>query len=274
MARSTELLALTRLSLYSPTYPPHGAAWHPSRTSGTKELRNAICPPQVYSVITGFSLRVAVSVLAIGAGLTSSVDGWAVCGNTVETCGDGVDNDCDGVADEGCGCLTTPVKAPFAFSSSRELRRRAGSPGSSVRFLAENAKLVETHWEYGAQMHNRWSLATGPLATSCRLWFPMFEVKPGDRLTVGAWSLTGAIVPLTAKTAWEKAIIKGNWFPTTAKVEATWITGGETTGYRGFIANEIECQCSNPSGEPAWRDVAQNAALDGALLFPKDDVYG
>lgn len=215
-----------------------------------------------------------MAACANAVGWLAAADGWATCGSVVETCGDGVDNDCDGAADEGCGCLTALTTAPFAFSSSKELRRRLGPKGKLVRDNGFPQSPKTEHWPYGQVMHNRWSIATGPLAAMCRFHFPMFELNAGDSLSIGSWTGSGVLAPYTTSTAWNAPLAASAWLPTADKLQAAWVTGAQAgTNRLGFIASEIQCACLNPTSTPNWHNVAPNEPLDGAFLFPKDDIY-
>lgn len=242
----------------------------------SKEKRRCVAPTQSIKLrlLEVLYRPAAMAACASAVGWLAAADSWATCGSVVETCGDGVDNDCDGAADEGCGCLTALTTAPFAFSSSTELRRRMGQDGKPVRNNSFPQSPTTLHRPYGQVMHNRWSIATGPLAAMCRFHFPMFELNAGDSLSIGSWTGSELLAPYTTSTAWNTPLAASAWLPTTDKLQAAWVTGAQAgTNRLGFIASEIQCACLNPTSTPNWHSVAPNEPLDGAFLFPKDDIY-
>jgi hypothetical protein len=212
-----------------------------------------------------------MAACASAVGWLAAADSWATCGSVVETCGDGVDNDCDGAADEGCGCLTAPVKAPYPFSSSTELRREPLAQAKTIKVKLA-AKPTQAQYPYGANMHNRWTFAAGHMASNCRIGFAAFETVPGDSLSIGWWSGSGALAAFGPSRALDTVATNSAWFATNPAAEVVWKTSAMTANF-GFAANQVECYCSNPAPQPNWVELEPNTALDGALLFPKDDIY-
>lgn len=207
----------------------------------------------------------------IASGVTGSSDAWAVCGSTVEICGDGADNDCDGTADEGCGCLNTPVTAPYAFSSSTELRRLPMWAPANIKIKKGKLGVVD-HYPYGSNMENHWTFAASHLASACRIGFAAFQTQPGDSLSFGGWTGSGQLAALGPSTGLDTVAVWSSWFSTTPEAPATWKTDNSLQNL-GFVATQVECFCSNPPSSPNWVTLDPNSALDGALLFPKDDIY-
>jgi hypothetical protein len=109
---------------------------------------------------------------------------FAACGDVTESCGNGVDDDCDGQTDEGCGTCSSSVanpEIPYQFNSDAELRNQVGS---------SNPVLYGNHVEY------RWRWSASHRVTACSMWFDEFDTEAFyDILNVAGVDHSGPLGP-------------------------------------------------------------------------------
>ena len=173
------------------------------------------------------------------------------CGDTFETCGDGLDNDCDGSTDEGCATCTsgTATAFPFNFNSINELRQDTVQPSGPV---------------YGRLSDYDWRILPSHRMSSFSLKFDQFALEQGfDNFTINGTSFTGSpALPFTTSTF--------NIFPGTSTfLGLSTDSSVQTTGVR---TTNINVKCNNGGGKQ-FNQISLNQGVDGALLYTDDNAY-
>jgi hypothetical protein len=171
------------------------------------------------------------------------------CGDTFETCGDGLDNDCDGAADEGCStCTGTPGAFPYTFSTFNELRR--DSMNSQT---------------YGKFMDAAWNLIPSHRVNQLGLRFGTFDVEQGyDYFYLNGTGWTGRMSVLPFSTG-----LFGVGAPNPASLR---FYTDYSIQYSGVATTHVEATCHNGGGKTFY-NLDLNKGADGVLLHPNDNAY-
>jgi DNA-binding beta-propeller fold protein YncE len=124
---------------------------------------------------------------------------WSPCGGdyvgpSPETCGDGIDNNCNGATDEGCACQPVPAGASASFAVAGTISKLVADPSGCLMYGLNTATPSELVIFDTAQKQEKLRIDLGALATD-------FDLSPdGTHLIVALDKLKQ--ISVVDKSSW------------------------------------------------------------------------